>query len=209
MEIILCVLIGYLIGSLNPSYIIAKINGFDIRKRGSQNAGASNAVILFGKSIGITCAILDILKPCIAMLITGLICNNYKYRFALTCCACIIGHVLPFYMHFKGGKGLACLGGTILLFDYRVFLIMLVIELAIALITNYICMVPITASVAFPIIYFIMTKDAVSTAILAVTCILILYKHIINIKRIFSGDEMHFSFLWNRKREIEKFYENK
>ena len=62
MEYIHCAVMGYLIGTINPSYIIAKIKGFDIRKKGSGNAGASNALILFGKIMGVICALLDIAK---------------------------------------------------------------------------------------------------------------------------------------------------
>ena len=62
MKYVFCILIGYLIGAINPSYIIAKLRGFDIREKGSKNAGASNALILFGKVLGIGCALFDIAK---------------------------------------------------------------------------------------------------------------------------------------------------
>ena len=59
---LLCIPMGYLIGTVNPSYIIAKIRGEDIRKKGSGNAGASNALIVYGKLIGVFCALFDIFK---------------------------------------------------------------------------------------------------------------------------------------------------
>ena len=65
MEIFACVLIGYLIGAFSPSYIIGMMNGYDIRKKGSGNAGASNVILLKGKKIGAFCAILDIAKACL------------------------------------------------------------------------------------------------------------------------------------------------
>ena len=205
MRYFLCLLIGYFLGTVNPSYIIAKINGFDIRKRGSHNAGASNAVILLGKSVGLVCALFDIAKPCIAIAISRLIFPDFKLNFALTGCACILGHILPFYMGFKGGKGLACLGGVILTFNWRVFLIMLACELVIAFVTNYICFVPMTAAVAWPIIYGVISKDMVGTICFAIVGVIILLKHVENIKRIARGGEMHFSYLWNRKRELKRF----
>ena len=205
MRYFLCLLIGYFIGTVNPSYIIAKINGFDIRQRGSRNAGASNAVILLGKSVGLVCAIFDIAKPCIAIAISRLVFPDFKLNFALTGCACILGHILPFYMGFKGGKGLACLGGVILTFDWRVFLVMLVCELVVAFVTNYICFVPMTAAVAWPIIYGVISKDIVGTICFVIVGVIILLKHVENIKRIARGGEMHFSYLWNRKRELKRF----
>ena len=68
MKMLACVLIGYLVGTVNPSYLIAKKRGVDIRKKGSGNAGASNAMIVFGKVIGILCAVLDIAKAFFARL---------------------------------------------------------------------------------------------------------------------------------------------
>ena len=59
MKIIVCILIGYLIGTLNPAYFISKMKGFDIRKKGSGNAGASNALIVLGKAAGVMCAVFD------------------------------------------------------------------------------------------------------------------------------------------------------
>ena len=56
LKALISILIGYTIGTINPSYLIAKIKGFDIRKRGSGNAGASNALIVFGKAVGVFCA---------------------------------------------------------------------------------------------------------------------------------------------------------
>lgn len=205
MRYFLCLLIGYFIGTVNPSYIIAKINGFDIRQRGSRNAGASNAVILLGKSVGLVCAFFDIAKPCIAIAISRLVFPDFKLNFALTGCACILGHILPFYMGFKGGKGLACLGGVILTFDWRVFLVMLACELVVAFVTNYICFVPMTAAVAWPIIYGVISKDIVGTICFVIVGGVILLKHVENIKRIARGGEMHFSYLWNRKRELKRF----
>ena len=192
-------------GTINPSYIIAKINGFDIRKRGSHNAGASNAVILLGKTVGFTCAIFDIVKPCVAIAVMKHVFPDFKLAFALTGCACILGHILPFYRGFKGGKGLACLGGVILTFDWRVFLVMLLCEVVVAFVTNYICFVPMTAAVAWPFVYGFITKDILGTICFAVVGMVILIKHVENIKRIAGGREMHFSYLWNRKRELKRF----
>jgi len=205
MRYFICLLVGYFTGTINPSYIIGKVNGFDIRKRGSHNAGASNAVILLGKTVGFTCALFDIVKPCIAIGIMKAVFPDFKLSFALTGCACILGHILPFYMGFRGGKGLACLGGVILTFDWRVFLIMLACEIIIAFATNYICFVPMTAAVAFPIIYAVITKDILGTICFAIVGAVILLKHVENIKRILTGGEMHLSYLWNRKKELKRF----
>ena len=208
MDFLYCILIGYFIGTVNPSYIIAKIRGFDIRDNGSRNAGASNAVILLGKTIGVLCALLDIAKTVFAIWLAQKLMPEFMWGYAVTGVACALGHIFPFYMKFKGGKGLACLGGIILAFDWRVFLIMLTSEIIIALAINYICFVPLTASVVFPIIYGIMRKDWWSALILCILTLVIFWKHKENLVRIKNGTEMRLSFLWNKNKEIERMKNN-
>ena len=204
MKYVLCIMIGYLIGAINPSYIIAKLRGFDIREKGSKNAGASNALILFGKVLGIGCALFDIAKATFAIWLCGKLFPELTYSFAVTGVACILGHVFPFYMDFKGGKGLACLGGMILAFDCRVFLIMLAAEIIVAIVTDYICFVPLTASAVFPIVYGIMRQDARGALIISLILPLMIYKHKENLKRIKQKTEMPFSFLWNKDKALAK-----
>ena len=204
MKYILCILIGYLIGAINPSYIIAKLRGFDIREKGSKNAGASNALILLGKALGIGCALFDIAKATFAIWLCGKLFPELTYSFAVTGVACILGHVFPFYMKFRGGKGLACLGGMILAFDWRVFLIMLTAEIVVAIVTDYICFVPLTASAVFSIVYGIMRQDAWGALIIALIFPLMLYKHKENLRRIKQKTELPFSFLWNKEKALNK-----
>ena len=204
MKYVLCILIGYAIGAINPSYIIGKIRGIDIRQKGSKNAGASNALILFGKVLGVGCALFDIAKAAFAIWLCGKLFPELAYSFAVTGGACILGHVFPFYMKFRGGKGLACLGGMILAFDWRVFLIMLAAEIVVAIVTDYICFVPLTASAVFPIVYGIMCRDVWGALIIALIFPLMLYKHKENLKRIKQKTEMPFSFLWNKDKALAK-----
>lgn len=201
---LICILVGYLIGTINPSYIIARIRGFDIRKKGSENAGASNAVITMGKKTGIPCAIFDILKATAVVLVMGKIFPSLSYNFAVTSTSCILGHIFPFYMGFKGGKGLACLGGVVLAYRPLLFISLLAVEIVIALATKYICFVTITGSVIFAVSYGILERDLISALILGVAAAVILAKHVKNIKRIFLGTEARFSMLWNRQKEMDR-----
>lgn len=208
VEFLFCLLIGYLIGAFSPSYIIGMLSGFDIRKRGSGNAGASNVIILKGKKMGAFCAILDIAKACLAIWITGKLFPNFSYAFPVTGASCILGHIFPFYMKFKGGKGLACLGGVILMTDVRLFLLMLSIELVVVLIVNYLCVVPMSASVAYAVIYGVLDKSWISFGIFMIVAVVMLFKHMDNLKRIKEGTEVHFSYLWNKEKEIARIKEN-
>lgn len=209
-KILLCILFGYLIGGINPSYIIGRLRGFDIRKRGSGNAGASNAVIVMGKAIGVSTAIFDILKATAAYWLATLIpiFSDLTFAAEIAGVACILGHMFPVYMKFRGGKGLACLGGVLLAMDWRFFLAILATEILLCILVNYICIVPITASIVTPIAYGLFGSQGVAhwfikaengwagAAILSIATVAMLCRHIQNIRRIARGTEMHFNYLW-------------
>ena len=207
MAYLLSAVMGYLIGTVNPAFILAKLHGFDIREKGSRNAGASNALLLFGKARGVLCAVFDIAKAAFIIWLMGLIFDPIN-TFAVTATACVLGHIFPFYMRFKGGKGLACIGGMILAYDIRVFGIMLAAELVIVLTTKYICFVPITASVAFPVVYGVMDRDLYGALLLVVVTVVVFCKHLINLKRIRVGREARISYLWSRDKETARLKEN-
>lgn len=206
--LIICAFGGYFIGCLNPAFLTARLRGFDIRERGSGNAGASNALITMSKKAGILIALFDIFKAFAAVKIAGLLFPSPHFCGMLAGCCCIAGHILPVFMGFRGGKGLATLGGVVLSFNPLVFLIMLAGAAAVALITDYICFVPVTAAAAFPIIYFALTREAIGALLLICTGILMELKHIENISRIREGKEMHFSFLWRKAEELERIGES-
>ncbi len=206
--VLACGVIGYLVGTINPSYLIAKIKGFDIRGRGSGNAGGSNALITMGNKIGAICMILDILKSYLVVTAIMYLLPENKHAAIVAGVMCIVGHMFPFYMGFKGGKGFACLGGLILAYSSKLFVIMLAAVFLLVLITDYICIGPMAASVAFAAIYGIYEKDVMGFAILMVGAGLIIYKHIENIKRIKEGREVHFSFLWRKDEETQRVQKN-
>ena len=204
MSAISCVLLGYFVGGINPAYLVGKHRGFDIRKRGSGNAGASNAVIVMGKKAGVVSALLDIFKAFFVVSFAEALFGDLVYSKILAGVSCIVGHIFPVFLNFRGGKGLACLGGVILAYHWRLFVAMLIAELLLVLLVDYICVVPITASLAFSVIYAVQTGDRVGTFLLLACSALIFYKHVENLKRIRNGSEAHFSFLWKRDEEIAR-----
>lgn len=203
-------MIGYCLGCINLSYIISKLKGFDIRKYGSGNAGASNVMIVIGKKVGAFVAVFDIMKAYSAVKLAGVLfpsamIGDLNYAGCIAGAAAILGHIFPFYMHFRGGKGLAAFGGTLLAVDYRLFFVLFIISLFIAIITDYICFVPISMAVVVPVSVGMAHNSFVPTYILAASSVAILYKHVENIKRIKAGEELRFHFLWKRGDEAERF----
>ena len=216
-KIILCFLFGYLLGGINPAYIFGRIRGIDIRKKGSKNAGASNAVILLGKAVGIFSAIFDIAKAAAAFWLAPVIFNQFgglPLAAEIAGVAAIVGHIFPVYMKFRGGKGTACLGGVLLAIDWRLLLIMLAVEILLVLVTDYLCLMPITAVLIIPVLYGLLGSDGNGwllnatggwwgAAILAVSSVVVLIVNIKNIKRILHGTEMHLSYAWSKNKQAE------
>lgn len=215
LKILVTVLVGYLVGGINPSYIIGRIKGIDIRKQGSGNAGASNATIVLGKWIGILSGVFDILKATAVMLLMPLFFPDVPFVAEIAGVACVIGHIFPVFMNFKGGKGLAAFGGMILAIDPRFFGLILACEILLLLVVDYICIVPITAVIIVPIVYGIFGVDGLNwlwraaggwwgAAIIGIASVVMLLRHMQNIKRILKGKEMHFSYIWMNAEDKKK-----
>ncbi|MBQ7152589.1 MAG: glycerol-3-phosphate acyltransferase [Clostridia bacterium] len=202
----LTVLICYAVGSVNPSYIIGRIRGFDIRERGSKNAGASNAIISIGVLEGVFSMIFDFMKAFGCVMVAAAVLQDWPYIAEAAGSACILGHMFPFYMRFRGGKGLACLGGMILALDWKLFLIFLGAETVILFVSNYLYLVPLTAAIAFPVTWGILQGDAIAALCLCPAAVAIVCKHIVNIKKMIQGKELRFSYLWNKDKELAKIH---
>lgn len=198
------IVLSYLVGSFNISYFISMRKGYDIRNHGSGNAGASNVVIMMGKKMGIIVALIDIFKAFLVCTIAMKLLPGKAYIGAIAGTSVMLGHIFPFYMNFKGGKGLATLGGTILALDPKMFVVLLTIAIVLAVVTNYICVVPMSISVVFAIVYGYTRRSLASLLILMLAAVVINFKHLENVRRIKNGTEAHFSLLWNRKAEAER-----
>ena len=112
---VLILLIAYLLGSLSPSYFIAWLKGFDLRKKGTKNLGASNAFLVLGKFYGVLVCLFDVSKGILAVLLAyyfGLT-ETFYYLAGLSA---VLGHIFPFYLNFKGGKGVATAIGAVISF---------------------------------------------------------------------------------------------
>lgn len=207
LQIITCMFVGYLIGGINPSYILAKMKGFDIRSKGSGNAGASNAMITIGKKAGVVCAVFDIFKGYLAVKIGIRMYPVLKIAGMITGVCCVLGHIYPVFMNFRGGKGLASLAGIVLAYDIRVFVMLFMFELVLVLVVDYICIVPISGSFLFMLILAFQCGGMYSLCFLPIV-VVVLYKHKENIKRIQYGVEARVSYLWKKDEEIARLQSN-
>ena len=199
-----CILLGYLIGCVSPSYLIGKLRGYDVRQSGSGNAGASNTVIMAGKFLGFIVALLDILQAAGSWWLCAALFPELAAAGPLAGVSCLLGHLFPIFLHFRGGKGLACLGGLALATSPKTLLILFGVALLIAVLTNYVCVVTVTMSAVVPVYYWFLTGFLLGALILAVPVVPIFLKHLINFRRIREGKELRLSYVFNKQKELDR-----
>ena len=205
MERVICLLIGYVFGLFQTAYFYGKTKGIDIRKYGSGNAGTTNALRVLGTKAGLIVFAGDCLKCIIAVCITrALFSTGHPENIYLLClytgAGAIIGHNFPFYLNFKGGKGIAATAGLLLSFDLRLTLVAAIVFLAAFFLTHYVSLGSLLVYVVFVAGIIIMGQTGqfagMSQAniyemyVLAILlAILAYYKHWPNILRLIHGNE--------------------
>ena len=204
IEILSCIVIGYLIGNVSPAYLFGRTKGYDIREEGSGNVGATNAFILVGKNAFFITAALDILKAFVAWRLCQFLFPDLPVAGPLAGVSCVFGHIYPVFLGFKGGKGLATLGGIALAWRWRWFLLLLALAIVIAFATRYVCLVAPTMSLVIPTCYYWQTRFLAATLILFLPAIPIFIKHWGNFVRMAEGKEMRTSFIWNKEAELKR-----
>ncbi len=189
-------LIGYGFGCINNAAIFSKIKGKNLRKEGTGNIGATNAVMVLGRIIGVIVMLLDIFKGAVAYKTAQLIFDKtfggpsvYGLYAGL---GTILGHCFPFYLKFRGGKGLAAFGGTVLAHNPIMFLIILATVFVLLFIANHSFIVPFAGSVLFAIIATINAKVFILEVgiLTGAMALLIIWKHIPNLKKSIIGEDI-------------------
>jgi glycerol-3-phosphate acyltransferase PlsY len=204
MERILCLLIGYVCGLFQTSYLIGKKNNIDIREQGSGNAGTTNALRTLGKKAGALTLLGDCLKCIVAMSLAKLLfagnCREILPLLTLYAAAgCILGHNFPFYLGFRGGKGVAASVGCILFFDWKIFLICAVVFFGLFFLKHYVSLCSLTSyltAFAAMVIFGQMGYYGMDFAhrmelyvLMACLTVLAFYRHRANIVRLLNGTE--------------------
>ena len=142
-ERLISILIGYVFGLFQTSYIIGKMHKTDIREHGSGNAGTTNALRTFGKKAGAITLLGDCLKCVLAIMVVRLIFAGRETEMMPLLCiyaaaGCILGHNFPITLGFRGGKGIAASVGFLIAFDWRIFLICAVLFFVLFFTTHYV-----------------------------------------------------------------------
>lgn len=203
---IVVTIIAYLLGSISFSVIISKkMAGFDVREKGSGNAGTTNVLRTVGKKASIITLVCDILKGVVAILVAyvaGLIMKDSVDKallIQLAGIAVILGHTFPIFFGFKGGKGIATALGVLMMTNWNIGLICLVFALVLMILTRMVSLGSIAAAVLFPVLIIFMPHTAylvdgnyiIYSILLAV---LVVFNHRSNVKRLLTGTENKIDF---------------
>lgn len=203
MAYILIVLAAYLMGCSNLALYISKMKQVDIRTGGSGNLGASNATALLGWRIGILVALHDIGKAALAVMLAKLYFPELPLAGAVAGVASVLGHIFPFYLKFKGGKGFASYFGMTLALNWKFALVIAVLVLLVTVITDYIVAGTTLTIVTVPVYLGIAEHSVLLALTLCIATAVIVYKHRMNYVRIYKGTEIGLRSVMKGKHRIK------
>lgn len=189
MQYALGILLGYLLGCSNMAFYIAKLKKADLRGGGSGNLGASNVTLLLGWRAGVLVALHDIGKSVLAVLLARWLFPNVDHIGAAAGVASVLGHIFPFYLKFKGGKGFASYLGMTLALSWKLALILAIAIVVVTFVTDYIVCGTLTTIITTPIYLGITRQSWILAGILCIATVVILYKHRENFPRMLNGTE--------------------
>lgn len=190
MEYIIVILLSYIIGSSSMSFYLGKLNGVSINKEGSKNLGASNTMALLGWKAGIIVGFHDILKAVLVVFVARYVYGDLFAIGEVAGVSCILGHIFPFYLKFKGGKGFASYVGMTLALNWKFALVLILIIILVVLISDYIVSGTFSTMVLVPIYLGIINHSILIFGILSIASIVMIFKHKENVVRILNGTEV-------------------
>lgn len=203
---IIIAIIAYAIGSVNFSVLISrKMAGFDVRDKGSKNAGTTNVLRTVGKKAAALTLLCDILKGVIAIVVAIVIAKiapeaNKAILLELAAFFVVVGHTFPIFFEFRGGKGVATSLGVLLVINWKIGLICLVFAIFQMILCRMVSLGSISAAVLFPVLtVFIhdcyLTEWNISYVVFGIAmAAFVIFNHRANVKRLMNGTENRISF---------------
>ena len=212
--VILILLVGYFAGMFQTGYFVGKYYGIDIREHGSKNAGMTNVNRTLGKFPALVVFVVDVLKACLAFIFVPVIFFDASWDFGtwshtygshwmiglqhnkliplISGFGAILGHNFPFYLKFRGGKGIACSLGIILMLNWQVALIAFAIGFVLVAAFKYISLASLAITLAWPVLLLIFGYYVETVILASVISLLAWFMHRENISRLTSGTERKF-----------------
>ncbi len=191
MEAILSFGMGYIIGCISPASWVGKRHNVNLKQEGTGNLGATNTMVVLGRSAGFFVMFLDVLKSYLSARVARALFPQLLAAGLIACLGVILGHCYPLTLHFQGGKGLAAFGGMIL--SYKLWFVPMIAlpGLAMILLLDTGVAMPVVASVLFPILIMIASDGLWQEALVAALAgCLILFTHRENIQLALKKEDV-------------------
>lgn len=190
MGYLIVVIAAYLLGSSSMAFYLSKLKKVDVRTAGSGNLGASNTTVLLGWGAGVLVAVHDIAKGALAVILARLVFPEMEHIGAVAGVACVLGHIFPFYLKFRGGKGFASFFGMTLALNWKLALAVAIMSILITLITDFISLATTATVIVVPAYLGITSHSLILALILCVASLVMICKHRMNYVRIWKGEEI-------------------
>ena len=204
MGYLLAGLLAYLIGCSNMALYLSRLKNVNFRDKGSGNLGASNATLLLGWRAGVLVALHDAGKAFLAVLLCRWLFPNMEYVGAVGGIACVLGHIFPFYLKFKGGKGFASYIGMTFALNWKLAMAILIAAVLITVITDYIVFGTLATIISVPAYLGITRHSLILALILLVGTVVIVLKHRENFVRIAKKTEPGLRCAISGKERVNK-----
>lgn len=204
MGYLIAALLAYLMGCSNMALYLSRLKKVNFRDKGSGNLGASNATLLLGWKAGVLVALHDAGKAFVSVLVCRSLFPNLEYVGAVSGIACVLGHIFPFYLKFKGGKGFASYIGMTFALNWKLALAILAAAVLITVITDYIVFGTMTTILTVPTYLGITRHNLILALILCVGTAVIVLKHRENFVRIVKKTEPGLRCAISGKQRVNK-----
>lgn len=189
MKILICILLGYLLGTLSPSALVSKLKRKDLRESGTGNLGATNTMLHFGSALGALVMLLDMAKAVAAVCLARWIAPEAEWLWMAAGAFAVIGHCFPFYLKFKGGKGLAAFAGLVLAYKPALFLFLLISGVTLMFVVNYSFILPFYAASFFAVYVTVLGRGLLITLFAIAVSALIIIMHFGNLVKAINGED--------------------
>lgn len=189
MHTALSLLLGYLVGCINPARMVAKKKHVDLKTEGTGNLGATNTALVLGKKAGYFVLFFDILKSVFSYRVARCLFPQLRLAGLIAGIGVLIGHAFPVFAHFQGGKSLASFGGLVLAHDPLQFVILLFLGIVMAFALNYGVYLAVTAATLFPFFNYLRNGSLADFLAAAIASAIVLLLHMGNLRRAITGED--------------------
>lgn len=189
MHGVLSLVIGYLIGCMNPARMVGKRKNVNLKESGTGNLGATNTALVLGRKAGYFVLFFDMFKSFFSYRLAKFLFPQLAAAGVIACIGVILGHAFPVFFGFQGGKSLAAFGGLVLAHDPVQFAVLLTLGIVMAFVMNYGVYLAVTATTLFPILSWIRSGSLMTFFSTATASGIVLALHFGNLRRAITGED--------------------